>query len=453
MNLLSLKSYFFVSLIATNAFALKYTEWSPNLEFTSKSMEKNIEQEKLSQKASYKGKEVSLSRQLIDGTPVYTSFIKKISVNGKNELLQTNTTDKKIPLTESAVKVKKIDYLSEIKKKGEGNLRKVEIISEEQNLIEEGGKLLTYTLVSYFDAYGTPYTAFFKADGNLTKTQRQGSQLAETHAMVYTESPKVNPPSDILIENLQITPAITNEKIFVTSDSDKKITQISENLKFDSKDDRFDQIQVFYYLNKAAEWMKTNLEVSIPNQLQAVVYIGYPEKTNSAFYFQNKIRFGKGDDVVYSNITHDPTIVYHEYFHSMIDNLAQLSFEGEGGSLNEAFADFFTCLMSDKPNLAEASYLKGPFKRSLTTSYKLEEATGGLYHDSLIFSGLLWEIKEKMGTDKAKYLAMETLIKLNNLSKFSDFNKKILEVAQAGLSKEELLTFQQILKSRGFKYE
>lgn len=84
--------------------------------------------------------------------------------------------------------------------------------------------------------------------------------------------------------------------------------------------------------------MKESLQIEIPSQIEAVVHVGFPDKINSAFYFRNKIRLGGGDDVTYSNLMHDPSIVYHESFHAMIDHLAHLPFEGEGASLKKMAA-------------------------------------------------------------------------------------------------------------------
>jgi hypothetical protein len=149
----------------------------------------------------------------------------------------------------------------------------------------------------------------------------------------------------------------------------------------------------------------------------------------------------------------DPSVVYHESFHALVDGLAHLPFENEGGSMNEGFADFFTCVALNRPYLGEASYVKAPYKRSLTTLVRLDEKTGGLYHDSAIVSGLFWEIKEKLNTEKSLLLATDTLSMLNPYSLFADFNKSLLGVMQKNLNTDDRQTVSLILKNRGFIYE
>src|SRR5690606_11323605 len=108
---------------------------------------------------------------------------------------------------------------------------------------------------------------------------------------------------------------------------------------------------------------------------------------NIAYYYNGNIRLGAGDGVTYKNIHRDPSIVMHEASHAFIQSIGQLSTESEGGSLNEAFADFFTALILDHPKMAEFAYIPGPYKRSLDNNTNATSFNGGLYHDSLVVSG------------------------------------------------------------------
>lgn len=429
---------------------LKYQEWTVEMGVAQNVIPQNISYESTST-ANYQQKKIEFKRQLIDGKPVYNSFIKQVTNKGSTELVQVNLVDQNSHL-KSNREFKKVNYSELIKKMGP-DFENISFISDEDVIVIENNKPINYLIFSYFSKSGVPYSSFFNSNGELIRTERVGSQFADINAIVYTEGPKLSPLSEQLIKGLMINPTLSNNMVFVTTESEKKISEISPVLKFDTKDERFDQLQAFYYLNKAFQWMKDELKVTLPAKIEAVVHVGYPVKTNSAFYFQNKIRIGRGDDVNYSNIAQDASIVYHESFHALNDSLARLPYEGEGGSLNEAFADFFTCLMTDRPFLGESSYLKGPYKRTLQLNMSLSEKNGGLYHDSQIISSLLWETKEKFGATKAKQLAVETLIQLNNISKFSDFNKKIVIASHKMLTEDEQEALSTILKSRGFEHE
>lgn len=179
--------------------------------------------------------------------------------------------------------------------------------------------------------------------------------------------------------------------------------------------------------------------------------MGAPDKTNAAFYYQNKIRLGKGDERTYSNIPQDPSIVIHESVHAVIDAIAGLPFEGEGGSLNEGFADFFTALQINSPHMGGVAYLKGPYRRSIENSLSVAERTGALYHDSGIISGTLWELRKVLGVSQARELASLTLNRMHYYSGFDEFGEELKKVVRSYLkNEEEIIKATRVLEKRGF---
>ncbi len=432
--------------------SLQYKEWSVGAPEAAKAALLAVSTEPATETVSYKNKNIQISRQLKDNVPVYGSFVKTIRDESGIVLIQANTDDEKKMKLLTLPEVGHRSY-SDVLKESNPLFSKMEILKVERIVLLENNLTQFYTLVSVFDRQGTPYEVFFNDHNELVQLKKRAAEFSDVTASLYPEGPKLSQLTDLILKGISAEPAISNNQLMVTTESTKKITLTSGVLKFDPKDERFDQLQAFFYLDKALRWIKDSLKVDMSGRLNAVVWMGYPDKTNSAFYFQNKIRIGKGDDVTYSNLAQDASVVSHETFHAMIDRMARLPFEGEGGSLNEAFADFFTCLMLDRPYLGESSYLKGLFKRSLNNTSKLSEKTGGLYHDSLIISGTLWDIKEKFGTEKAKGLALETLIQLNPASDFKNFFQKIKLVGSQQLSADDLTVLHQVLANRGFLTE
>jgi Zn-dependent metalloprotease len=284
----------------------------------------------------------------------------------------------------------------------------------------------------------------------VSSVKRVGSQFHDTIAIVFPKGPKMSNLQEVVLRGLATNPTLSNDRLFVASQADSKISDVSGPLKFTPQDSRFDQVQVFYFLEESLNWFERRLNVKIPFKLNAEVHMGAPDKTNSAFYYQGKIRIGAGDDETYARIPQDPSIIIHESVHALVDTVARLPFEGEGGSLNEGFADFFTALQLDNPNMAEASYLKGPFRRSVVNNYKLSDKTGGLYHDSGIASGTLWELRVKLGPDKAREIAILTLNRLVPGSDFADFGLQLKEVLPQVLAQDELKMAQDIVAERGF---
>ncbi len=404
----------------------------------------------------YKDQKIEFSVQAINNAPVENTFIKKV-LNPNDDISSADAAFFDPSNTNINLKAKNEHSMNVFKL-----IEKINNISVplelknyqlDKKIIHLNNGLETVNSFEYELTDGTLWTAQFSNDYTLLNNKRLGSGFTTTQANVFLKGPKLSILTDIVLKELDTAPTISNTNIFVDSESSKKITSLESQLKFDPKDERFDQLQVFYYLDSIQNWMRTNLSVRFPEKLLAVVNVGFPNKTNTAFYYQNKIRLGRGDDVTFTMIASDPSIVYHEAFHGLIDGLAHLPYENEGGSMNEGFADFFTCVALNRPYLGESSFVKGPYKRTIANLVKVEDKTGGLYHDSAIFSGVLWEIKEKIGTEKSLRLATDTLAQLNPYSLIPDFNKALLENSQKNLTLDERQSVSLILKGRGFIYE
>lgn len=305
--------------------------------------------------------------------------------------------------------------------------------------------------VVYSDQKGVPWEVRLNNHLQVRGVKRVGSQFHDTVAYIFPKGPKKSQIQEVVLKGLMTQPTLSNSRLLVSSQASAKIVSVTDPLKFNPQDSRFDQVQVFYFLEESLKWFENRLNIKIPFQIQAEVHVGAPDKTNSAFYYQGKIRIGAGDDETYSRIPQDPSIVIHESVHALVDAVARLPYEGEGGSLNEAFADFFTALQLNNPNMGEAAYLKGPFRRSLVNDYKLSDKNGGLYHDSGIVSGTLWSLSTRLGAEKGRQLALLTLNRMVPSSDLRDFGLTLRDVLPLVLSSEEDLdAARAIVTERGF---
>lgn len=381
---------------------------------------------------------VALREQRISGIPIEGSFIKNLK-NSENQDVLIRAS---VVIDGLAQKLKLEEFLkghSSVSKSLRAKYpalhrnppEKIEVVLVEQ---EDGFHPLWKVL--YLDSKGVLWNAYFDQNERFLFVKKAGSQFHDTVAWVYPKGPKKSVLQEVNLTELKVQPTLSNARVFVGSQADLKIASVSQPLKFGTQDPRFDQVQVFYFLNESLNWFENKLNFKIGYQLQAEVHVGSPEKTNSAFYYQGKIRLGQGDDEVYARIPHDASIVIHESVHAVIDSIARLPFEGEGGSLNEGFADFFTAVQLGSPHMGEVAYLKGPFRRTLLNDLKVSDKSGGLYHDSGIVSGLLWELSTQFGMEKGMRIGMLTLNRLVPSSNFEDFGKNLRAVLPDVLSSE-----------------
>lgn len=322
--------------------------------------------------------------------------------------------------------------------------------SPEVILQADGHKAEIVWKLVYFDKKGQAREVKVNKHYQIVSEVQTGSAFQEGTGWAYPEGPKRSDLGNVILKNLADDGSLIADLISVQTESTNPVKEPNHQYFFTPADEKFDQVQVFYYINKSYEFFQDRLQANVPRRVRAVLHVGYPDKTNTAFYYSGQIRFGAGDDVSYSKIPLDPSIVLHEASHSLIDAVARLPFQGEGGSINEGFADFFACVQMKNPNLGEASYKLAPFKRTVANTMKLAERNGGLYHDSAVVSGTLWQIKEKLGEEKSLKFAMKVLNRLAPNSNFEFFGKTLNHVSSNEFEAEDSAAISEILKERGW---
>lgn len=306
--------------------------------------------------------------------------------------------------------------------------------------------------VDLSSAHDGDYRIYFTRSGAIYHSERLGTNLSEVEnsaAYAYPKGPKKSILSNVTISRLLMVDTLENDKVVISNQSPLKIAS-TDSLEINPSDEKFDQVQAFYFANQIIDWFINKGIVEKPFKVEVLTPYGYPEKTSAAFYIQGQIKIGAGDDQAFSRMPLDPTIVMHETSHAVIDALAQLPSRGEGGSLNEGFADTFTTLFLNTPNLAENSYLLGPYKRTVETVVKFDERNDGVYHDSAVVSNYFWTLQKSVDAEKVLKLAVRTLSRLSPSSGFAEFALTLREQVAANLQGTDLEKANQLLKIRGF---
>lgn len=304
--------------------------------------------------------------------------------------------------------------------------------------------------ITYSDKNRYLWEVLVDKSGLIRKEERLGSHFVDGVAYVFPDSPKHSDIKEVILKDMAGDNSLTSTSVAVLTESSYKAQGENNHFKFSPPQDQFEQVQVYHYIARALEFFKSELGVKIPFQIRALANIGYPEKTNTAFYYGGQIRIGSGDGIVFAKMPLDPSIVMHEAGHALVEVVARLPYQGEGGSINEGFADFYTTTQLKSPYLAEASYQKAAYKRTVANSKTFSEKTGGLYADSLIVSGTLWQIKELIGDKSSLDYSLRVLKRLNPQSDFKFLQKILAEEANVNLNEKEQASVQTVLKQRGW---
>ncbi len=381
-------------------------------------------------------KVVEFSKQEINGIPVEGGFLKKISQGESVEFVSYQVADGSLLSLKADVfwmGANKAAFIAAIPKKLP-EFNQYSMNRDPELVIGTTPHTQALWKVILESKDGSTYAFFFNKKSDLVGQTRVGSQASEVSAVVFPAGPLKSVLENVFLPSLTNAKNLVSDHVRVSTSSPMEAVAEDNHFQYSVDDARFYQVQSYFYVSQSFAWLQKAFQFSMPYQVEVQTAMGYPDKTNTAFYFDKKIRLGDGDDQVFSKIPLDPSIVTHESIHSVIEVVAHLPYEGEGGSLNEAFADYFTAIQFKNPNLGEASYKKAPFKRTILNQAKRMDVSGGLYHDSLIVSGLLWNLRTELGDEVINPLAWSILLRMVPNSKFDSFKIELMDL----LSKENV---------------
>lgn len=428
---------------------LHHTRWSGKGErpilkdITTKIVENNLSA----------GESVTLNQQIYEDIPVQGSYIKTVTQNKKIVFESSATTGR--PSLSNLAQAKLLQ-----KNNSWYLLLFLQKHPEYKNWLVEEAASVVLTADDLKPVFETVlrntktqrlYKLVFNSKAKLLSAIEVGSKAAdlkEVMALAYPQGPVKSDLSQVKLLRDVNNDGLKNLRVNVDTESLAKIKK-EQGLELPPSDERFDQVQAFYFANRLLNWFSDKWGVDVGCNVNIITQIGFPEKTNAAFYYNEKIKLGSGDDIVFAKIYLDPSIVMHETSHFVIDHLARLPFTGEGGSLNEAFADVFTTFFLSSPRLGEVSYKKAPYVRTIDTKMTLKEKNGGLYHDSLIVSGFFWSLRSLIGEEATIQLSLRILNRLNGYSDFTDFITALKEQVEI-LPAEQKQKALQLMQERGF---
>lgn len=397
-------------------------------------------------------KDLLFQTQKIDGVEVEGTYYKKISEKGQDEFIGyrwmadvPTSVRRDLILMRAQAPFVRAHFL----KQHEFFAAKKIVEGPVLSLSLRDTPMVEWKMV-FEDTDGTLNAVFFDKDVIITGQKVLGSDFINATAELFPSGPTQSQIQQVLLQKLIGDRTLTSNKVRVRTEAEQVALSDEKNqFQFLVDDVRFAQAQVFFYVSQALSWFEKNLSFELPFFLDVETQKGYPEKTNTAFYYQNKIRLGDGDGEAFAQIPLDPSIVTHESLHAVIDAVSGLSFEEEGGSLNEGYADFFTAVQLKNPRMGEYSYKKAPFKRTIENEKKLSDKNGGLYHDSGIVSGLLWNLYKELDQKKALEIAWQVLLRLNPASDFESFKEEILAVLE-GQDTETQKKAKAVMQARGW---
>lgn len=179
-----------------------------------------------------------------------------------------------------------------------------------------------------------------------------------------------------------------------------------------SADDPFAEVQMYYHLDKVAQYFADAHGFRHRTPIEAIVNFDY----DNAFFGDadgdgvGEIAFGQNSR---ADFGYDGDVVYHEFVHSVFNEIATSGFFGAdeygldvaAGSLNEGSADLFSLVLTGDPQLGEYAGrgfgLNGPV-RDLDVDLRCPDNLYGESHeDGKIWGAMGWKMiaDDRVGPD------------------------------------------------------
>jgi len=229
------------------------------------------------------------------------------------------------------------------------------------------------------------------------------------------------------------------------------------NFIYRRDDRRFEEVESYWAINAAQEYIQS-LGLNVNQRtvmVNAHACIPGSNQDNSYYSFASKsIYLGNGG----VNDGEDAEVIWHEYGHAIQDNQCPwFGIGAESAALAEGFADYFAATMSQQFTAFQSEYVAewdATSRTSITpphlrrvdgvNRYPIEFALQKNAHkNGEIWSGVLWQINQRLGRDTANKIILEHTFYLSSDATFYEAALALLRVDDrlyGGANKQALLS-------------
>lgn len=213
-------------------------------------------------------------------------------------------------------------------------------------------------------------------------------------------------------------------------------TASNGNFPYPPSDPRFSEVQLYYGMERAYARFRALGFPGFGRPLEGMaLYKDYDEVTgrffgqNNAFYSPTQFS-GRGGLFFYLtprnlDVSWDSDVIFHEYTHAVVRFFVDPFRGSVFGALNEGTADYFSDSFQDDPDSGEFVALifgkRLPFLRTANNDNRFpENVVGEIHADGNIWSGALWDVRTRLGADRADRIAINALARMSGDFEFFD---------------------------------
>ena len=238
------------------------------------------------------------------------------------------------------------------------------------------------------------------------------------------------------------------------------------NYFYSPDDPRFSEVQAYYGITRAADYIRSLGYSGLNRQFDVVVqYVDLESPYDVNAFFSPLLFSNRGGIVMQSNLlgadtTLDSSILFHEYGHATVHGIVgMLNSSKEFGAVNEAFSDYFAGSFLNTPAIGEYFPYLSPSPNFLTRQTYLRTMDNETFYpdfiqgephgDSLMFSGAMWDMRRALGQQRADLVAMNGLARMSAQMGFYSASQALIGAANSLYGNSVRDRVSQIFANRG----
>jgi Zn-dependent metalloprotease len=342
----------------------------------------------------------------------------------------------------------------------------------------EAGGVWAYRVMVFSEAPRGEFEVLLNAETKEVLSVQDTLRYVDGTGLVFDPNPVASTGTTTLVDNAdQANATLNNARFPVTllaldgtgvlrgpfvdaKNLNSRATDATNTFNFDRNDNRFEEVMVYFHLDRAQRYIQETLGFTDVNNRRQVAIVNAFGDDNS-FYSRNdrQIRYGSGgvDDA------EDADIIVHEYGHSIQDDQG-MGGGGDEGAMGEGFGDYFastvqellsqettgTACVGDWDAVSYDNRNPPCLRRVDGLKHFPEAADGEVHDDGEMWSALLFELRGELGADVLDTVLLESQFLLGAAASFEEACQALLDVDADLFSGEHEAVIRRLSIHRGF---
>jgi len=269
---------------------------------------------------------------------------------------------------------------------------------------------------------------------------------------VYERHPLAGDPKNVTLPSLnRFSMSLAGSFATITNAKGTGATSISRKYTYAPDNTHFDEVMIYYHLNKVHDYFTTLGFHLRDKPMKASVHYG--TAYDNAFFSPSSDSLAFGDGSQLNDLSKEDTVAYHEYTHAVSQSIVSLDGE-EGGGMNEGYSDYFAGTMTNDPAIGVyiMKKLNRPWLRNMTnTKHYPEDIAHEVHDDGEIWGGVCWDLRKALGAQIADVLIHKSRYHLGSNTNFVGGFEGALASDRESFGGSHLDKIKEVFNHRGIK--